>query len=40
MRLDRRDFLKLAAAAVAAGKLAPTALARLVEVLTRATRRA
>lgn len=34
MRLDRRDFLKLAAAAVAAGKLAPSALTQLVQVLT------
>lgn len=31
MRIGRRDFLKLAAAAVAAGKLAPAALARLYE---------
>ncbi len=33
MRIGRRDFLKLAAGAVAAGKLAPAALARLAEVL-------
>jgi NiFe hydrogenase small subunit HydA len=33
MRIGRRDFLKLAAAAVAAGKLAPAALARLAEAL-------
>jgi NiFe hydrogenase small subunit HydA len=31
MRIGRRDFLKLAAAAVAAGKLAPAVLARLYE---------
>lgn len=33
MRIGRRDFLKLAAAAVAAGKLAPAALARLYETM-------
>jgi NiFe hydrogenase small subunit HydA len=33
MRISRRDFLKAAAAAVVAGKLAPAALARLQEVL-------
>jgi NiFe hydrogenase small subunit HydA len=33
MRLRRREFLMLAAAAVAAGRLAPSALARLREVL-------
>jgi hydrogenase small subunit len=33
MRIGRRDFLKLAAAAAAAGRLAPAALAALKEVL-------
>jgi NiFe hydrogenase small subunit HydA len=33
MRIGRRDFLKLAAAAVAAGRLAPAALARLYETM-------
>lgn len=33
MRFSRREFIKLAAAAVAAGKLAPSALAKLKEVL-------
>jgi len=33
MRISRRDFIKVAAAAVAAGKLAPAALAKLKEVL-------
>ena len=34
MRIGRRDFLKMAAAAVAVGRLAPAALARLAERLT------
>jgi len=33
MRISRRDFLRVAAAAVAAGRLAPAALARLEEAL-------
>jgi hydrogenase small subunit len=37
MRIARRDFLKLAAASVAAGKLAPAALARLYERLLSRT---